>query len=319
MFISIVIPVYNAEATLQASLESAILQSYGHKEIIVVDNNSTDNSWEIIQSYVQKYPDLISAYRQEKQGANPARNMGWKQSKGEWIQFLDADDFLKTDKISHQLALIKPQTAFVVGSYEYVFLDKTSIEVVAQEMNPWLAFCRLGLGITSANLYNRTEIERIGGWDETLQSSQEYDLMLRLLKINPIIQYDDQVKTKVQRVLGSISLQANQGDNYKRALEIQLTCHHYLKEHQEKLYDKFEDLLKASLLKHITDYAYYDIDSAYTYFKKHISQKIKIYPPEFSRIQSLLFNNLGFYTGIKWFNVYLRIKRSLGLTEDINK
>lgn len=98
--VSIIIPVYNAEKYLVDCLRSAINQTWQSKEIIVVDDGSTDNSLRIAQQYER---DGIKVLHQEKMGASAARNRGLKEARGDYIQFLDADDFLALNKIANQV------------------------------------------------------------------------------------------------------------------------------------------------------------------------------------------------------------------------
>jgi glycosyltransferase involved in cell wall biosynthesis len=99
--VSIIIPVYNVEKYLVEGIESAIAQTWSNKEIIIVDDGSTDNSFNIIQKY-SVYSN-IKIIRQKNQGASAARNTGLAIAKGEYIQFLDADDLLSKNKIESQI------------------------------------------------------------------------------------------------------------------------------------------------------------------------------------------------------------------------
>lgn len=91
-FISVIIPLYNKSAYIANALDSILKQTYQNYEIIVVNDGSTDNSEKIVKSYIETNPDNIILITQENQGVSVARNTGIKQSKGELIAFLDADD-----------------------------------------------------------------------------------------------------------------------------------------------------------------------------------------------------------------------------------
>ena len=97
MKISIIIPVYNAENFLKECLESVISQTIKEKEILCIDDGSTDDSYEILQQYQRKYP-FIRVFRQENKGAGEARNIGLKEAVGRYVCFLDADDFYLDSK-----------------------------------------------------------------------------------------------------------------------------------------------------------------------------------------------------------------------------
>jgi len=101
--VSIIIPVFNAEKYLEATLRSVIGQTWPNKEIILVDDGSTDSSLLIAKTFECSF---IKVYSQINSGASAARNKGMAEAKGEFLQFLDADDLLAPDKISRQLSLV---------------------------------------------------------------------------------------------------------------------------------------------------------------------------------------------------------------------
>ena len=98
--VSIIIPVYNSEKYLDETIRSAIQQTWPNKEIIVVDDGSTDNSLSIAIKYQGQQ---LKVFVQENKGASAARNKGLAEAKGEYIQFLDADDLLSKNKIESQI------------------------------------------------------------------------------------------------------------------------------------------------------------------------------------------------------------------------
>lgn len=91
--ISIIIPLYNAEETIVACLESCLNQTYSPLEIIAVDDGSSDNSWEIVQEFARNYP-VFQTCKQDRSGVTEARNHGVRLSTGQYIFFMDADDEL---------------------------------------------------------------------------------------------------------------------------------------------------------------------------------------------------------------------------------
>lgn len=101
--VSIIIPIYNAEKYLDATVQSAFNQTWKNIEILLVDDGSTDNSLTIAKKYECT---SIKVYVQNRNGAASARNKGISKANGEFLQFLDADDLLAPDKISRQLSLI---------------------------------------------------------------------------------------------------------------------------------------------------------------------------------------------------------------------
>ncbi|MFM6207508.1 glycosyltransferase family 2 protein, partial [Planktothrix sp.] len=87
--VSVIIPTYNCDRFLPEAIDSVLMQTYQDYEIIVIDDGSTDQTCQVLESYKHK----IRYFYQENQGSAVARNLGIKQAQGEFIAFLDADDF----------------------------------------------------------------------------------------------------------------------------------------------------------------------------------------------------------------------------------
>ncbi len=105
--ISVIIPVYNAERYIKHTLDSVIQQDYPDKEVIIVDDCSTDKSSEIIKDYMNRC-SYIRYYRLDKNsGVAMARNTGIKLAKGRFIAFIDSDDVWKEGKLSRQVAMFE--------------------------------------------------------------------------------------------------------------------------------------------------------------------------------------------------------------------
>jgi len=109
--VSIIIPVFNGEKYLAEAIESVMSQSYENKEIIVIDDGSTDSTYDIVKKYA---PQIIYHY-QENAGTGAARNKGISVATGEVIAFLDADDIWKPDKLTYQVSFLQ------TGKEEMVF------------------------------------------------------------------------------------------------------------------------------------------------------------------------------------------------------
>src|SRR4051794_26477005 len=118
---SVIIPCYNGEEFITRAIESVLKQSFEDYEIILVDNNSSDNSLSIMYDYAKNYPATISVYREYKKGACAARNRGLYHAKGEWLQFLDSDDELLPNKLKDQVKIATDAEADVVASNSYVY------------------------------------------------------------------------------------------------------------------------------------------------------------------------------------------------------
>lgn len=127
MDISIIVPVYNVENYLKECLNSLLNQDFdGEYEIVCVNDGSTDNSLIILKEY-EKLNDKIVLIDQENKGLSGARNSGLKNAKGNYIMFLDSDDYLKNEKVLPLLyeEVEKNSLDFVVADFEYDYEDKS--------------------------------------------------------------------------------------------------------------------------------------------------------------------------------------------------
>lgn len=95
--LSIIVPVYGVEKYIDKCLNSLVKQSLKEIEIIVVNDGTKDNSQKIVDKYVKKYPDKIKSYIKENGGQGSARNYGLKKASGEYIGYVDSDDFVEKD------------------------------------------------------------------------------------------------------------------------------------------------------------------------------------------------------------------------------
>lgn len=199
--VSILIPVYNAENYVAEAIESALNQTYKNIEIIIVDDGSTDKSWEIIESYRKKYPNIIKTYQQENKGACAARNKAFELSSGQYIQYLDADDLLAENKIEEQTILFKKfgNNNKIITSCSWVRfknnpkdakIDRQYIDKDYDNPIDWLidSWRGKGMGQTNIWLIPRDIIDAVGKWNEQLKKNQDGEFFCRvLLKSNKII------------------------------------------------------------------------------------------------------------------------------------
>lgn len=194
--VSIIIPLYNASSFIEKCLESAINQTWTQKEVIVIDDGSIDNSYELAKAYENEW---VHIYQQENKGASAARNQGLSLAKGKYIQFLDADDFLSLDKIEHQVALLEKSPGCISHCETIYFKNDTGIEV-RDSLDKWytnptnqsLEFVlRLLGGVSPDNkgamiqpnawLTPRTLINNAGPWNEQLSVDDDGEFFLRVI------------------------------------------------------------------------------------------------------------------------------------------
>ncbi len=191
--VSVIIPCFNAERWIAETIDSCLKQTYPYIEIIVIDDFSTDLSMEIVKSYGDK---IIWEHLRENKGGSYARNRGFALSKGEYIQFLDADDLILPEKIERQINFLEETQADVVyGDWRYqghqsngvIFLDEiekpgTQTDILQSLLeNWWTAVASL--------FYRRTAVEKSGGWDESFSAAQDRDFFISVVMSNVKIVY----------------------------------------------------------------------------------------------------------------------------------
>lgn len=209
MSASVVIPCYNVEKYIYECLDSVKLQGECVDEIFCVDNNSSDNTINVIVKWGENNPEQnITLLKETKPGACAARNKPLDLIRSEWIQFLDADDLLLEDKISLQIKGSNGSD-LVYDSFVKRGPDNNDT-VIIPNIDVALGIMESNLGNTCSNLWRTEAIKDIGGWSENQTSSQEYDMLSRLYQEGFSFQMQDNCKTVIrERVSGQIS-QGNQ-------------------------------------------------------------------------------------------------------------
>lgn len=203
---SVVIPFYNAEATLARAIDSVLAQQNVTLEILLIDNNSTDKSRAIAQSYVDKYKH-IALSTEATHGANHARNLGLSLATKEWIQYLDADDELLPFKIFNQLSIndIKDNDV-VLSPYREYTLSGNIIDYEIDSFNDIQLSLLLGkYGITTSILWRKKALEFVNGWNINQFSHQELELLFRLSINNRKFFYFNKSESIVHEQINSIS------------------------------------------------------------------------------------------------------------------
>ncbi|HEY9707406.1 MAG TPA: glycosyltransferase family A protein [Oculatellaceae cyanobacterium] len=129
--VSIITPLYNKAAYITETIQSVLSQTYSDWEMLVVDNGSTDGSWEKAQALQESRIRLLQS---PKQGPGAARNYGLDFAQGEWIQFLDADDLLEPEHLEQQLAAADENPeAEIIACYWQEFTDENPTQRILKE------------------------------------------------------------------------------------------------------------------------------------------------------------------------------------------
>ena len=181
--VSVIIPCYNSARWIAEAIDSVLDQTYPNIEIIVVDDGSTDSSLEIIKSY----RDKLIWETGNNQGGNVARNRGFQLSKGIYIQWLDADDYLLPEKIARQVKFLQQNNCDVVyGDWQHQYhqedgsLSLGEIKVSGKQADILESLLSGWWTSPAAYLMRRQKVTEINGWDEKLKAGQDC-LSTRLL------------------------------------------------------------------------------------------------------------------------------------------
>jgi glycosyltransferase involved in cell wall biosynthesis len=185
--VSVIIPCYNQAHYLGEAIESVINQTYPRCEIIVVDDGSTDNTAEVAARYKE-----VRCIRQQNQGLSAARNSGLRESKGEFLVFLDSDDRLLPEAIETGLKYLqeRPECAFVSGHYRLIDSEGEPGPPEPQhlvEKDHYLTLLRKNYIIAPASVVYRREVfDAVGSFDTSLRSSEDYDIYLRIARTRAV-------------------------------------------------------------------------------------------------------------------------------------
>lgn len=180
---SVLIPCHNAERWIGEAIRSALAQTFPVTEIIVLDDGSTDTSPAIVRSFGHRVRWVSGPNR----GAGAARNELLRLARGEWVQYLDADDWLMPGKIEGQAALLPEHRDADVLFGPVTIEDWSSGEPclapspIPEPRDPWILLARWHLPQTGAPLFRRKALLDVGGWNEDQPCCQEHELYLRLL------------------------------------------------------------------------------------------------------------------------------------------
>jgi len=183
--VSIIIPVFNRRDLLVRALWSIFKQSYTNFEVLVVDDNSSEDIQEIISSF---YDNRISYIRHEKnQGANAARNTGVAHAKGSYIAFLDSDDEWLSEKLEQQVKKIlasDERVGVVYSGYWIMLNEKKYLGHIPQKKGD-IFFDELQrdhISPTSCVLVKKECFDKVGIFDVQMPARQDYEMWLRIAR-----------------------------------------------------------------------------------------------------------------------------------------
>ncbi|WP_293091859.1 glycosyltransferase [Moorena sp. SIOASIH] len=180
--VSVIIPSYNCDRYITEAVESALNQEACSYEVVVIDDGSTDQT----RSVLQPYRGRIRYIYQENQGVSLARNHGIKLANGEFVAFLDADDFFLPGKLAAQLAVFEAQPHLGIVHSGWYRVDAQGKPLMT--VRPWEKVPELNLEswllwkpvLPSAMMFRRHWLEAVGGFDPRFPPAEDTEIVLRL-------------------------------------------------------------------------------------------------------------------------------------------
>lgn len=238
--VSVIIPAYNREKFIARAIQSVLAQIYGDYEIIVVDDGSTDNTANIVKQFGGKVKYIL----QPNGGSASARNRGIKESQGEYIAFLDSDDFWVPEKLNEQVKVLdnNPNVGIVYAKMPIV--NEKGEQVGMKPSQPSGKNFKELLEIwgdipTSTVLTRRECFDKAGFFDTSLKTMQDIDMWLRIARLYDLYEIEGKVLAYYYRHSGQIT--QNRIKVYEGLVRI-----------YTKIYKTFDDAPKDILRRRIS-------------------------------------------------------------------
>ncbi|MFH1366682.1 MAG: glycosyltransferase [Patescibacteria group bacterium] len=227
--VSVIIPVYNGEVFLRLSVKSVLNQQGQYvKELIIVDDGSTDESWSVMQQ-ISSEDKRIKIYRQKNQGQAKARNYGATQAKGVYLAFLDVDDTWKIDKLKKQMALFykNNQLVMVYSDAEIIFSSAKKEKIILSyisKLRRGKIFSNLiykNFIFTSSVIIKKSVFDNLGGFKEVAEYRyiEDYDLWLRAAAIGQIDYVEEPLFCYLRHAAGSSQAKVKTATNVLKRLK----------------------------------------------------------------------------------------------------
>ncbi len=175
--VSVIIPVYNVQSYIAATIQSVINQTYPDWELLLVDDGSTDESIEICRQFQDSRIKII---RQANRGVSGARNTGIRHAKGDYLAFLDGDDLWHQDKLAKHIEHLNQSSRLGLSFSRSAFIDQKGNALgiyqmpCLQDITPGLILCRNPIGNGSVPVIRREAIDSIRYWANFYDYEEDY-------------------------------------------------------------------------------------------------------------------------------------------------
>jgi glycosyltransferase involved in cell wall biosynthesis len=221
--VTVVIPAYNRSKVIESAVSSALSQSYENLEIIIVDDGSHDDTGEIINKVINSDNRVKYIAHPSNLGAQAARNTGIRNANGDWITFLDSDDYLQPKSLESRLHLALKDALKVVHAECYVINSDNQLRlfgVPPMEGNVYIELLTNPGPVFPGLFVAKDALEKINYLDDNIIAYQEWDTSIRLAKLYPFGFVKNPVFTYDCRGQDTISKDTIRGANgYKQVIE----------------------------------------------------------------------------------------------------
>jgi glycosyltransferase involved in cell wall biosynthesis len=177
--VSVVIPAYNHGRYLAEAIESVLAQDYPARQVIVIDDGSTDETADVLQQYSRR----VEAISQANAGQSATINRGWHTARGQILSYLSADDRLASGALTTAVRALESDPALVMVYGDYDLIDSSSARVrrvIAPEFDYNAMITRLVCAPGPGVFLRRSAVERTGGWNSEFRQAPDLDYWLRL-------------------------------------------------------------------------------------------------------------------------------------------
>lgn len=190
--VSVLMSVYNGSSYLIESIESILNQTFSDFEFIIINDCSTDSTWDILTAYAQKDNRIKLFNNEENIGLTKSLNKGLKLARGEYIARQDADDISLPKRLEKQVILLDKDPEIGLVSCDIEIIDAkghklgTHQRACATELVAWYLIFHNHLGGHSQVIFRRELVRGLEGYDESRRYSQDYELWSRIIRVSKI-------------------------------------------------------------------------------------------------------------------------------------
>ncbi|MGB9667721.1 MAG: glycosyltransferase family 2 protein [Thermosulfidibacteraceae bacterium] len=206
--VSVVIPTYNRASLLIRAIESVFSQSYKNFEIIVVDDASTDNTREVVSKFLDD-PRVVYIRNEKNMGVSASRNRGIRYGRGEFVAFLDSDDYWLRDKLRKQVEIIMSDDDVGMVYTGERFIDEEG-RIIRDEIPKYSGFVyhvllSKNFISPSSTLLRKEVFEKVGFFREDMNYREDYEFFLRVAKNYKIAYVKDILTIRYMHTKGRLS------------------------------------------------------------------------------------------------------------------